>query len=402
MKFGASYALTTLALFSPNAASGAESIPTLPPYDGVYQPKGVDEVGIWQKDDESERKLRDSSIIVRDEALTNYLKEVLCRTVGVDRCGSVRIYVLKEPTFNASMSPNGTMRIFTGLLLRCRNEAELAAVLGHEFGHFETRHTLNGFKKRRKATDLLSWAFVLAATASTYQSRTSYRDLRYAVYGDLHRYNRNQEREADRLGIAYLNSSNLRPQAASAVWVNQMAEVTVSAQLQGYKKPRFNRVAYTASHPPLLERAAYLAALAAPEGNNRDDGRDRYQAAIGPWLAEFLEDQVKLNDFGGSEYIINSLAKDGWTATLWFARGELFRLRGNPRDHVNAVDFYREAITLHPKMADAYRGFGLSLMKIGQRGEAQKALAQYLELKPEATDAGVIQMLLPSEQEAES
>ena len=382
-------------LFFTTAAVSAEPVPTVPPWQGVYQPKGVDETGLWSQDDEGEKKLRDSSVIVRDEALTSYLQQVLCRAVGNDRCGSVRIYVIKEPVFNASMSPNGTMRIFTGLLLRCRNEAELAAVLGHEFGHFEQRHTLNEFKKRRGATDLLSWAYVLAATASTYYSAGSYRDLRYSVYGDLHRYNRDQEREADRLAIAYLNVSELRPQAAASVWVNQMAEITVSEQVRGYSKPRFDRIAYTASHPPHFERAVTLAALASPDGDARDDGNDRYAAAIKPLMGELLADQIKLNDFGGSEYIINSLASDGWTSELWFARGELFRLRGNPRDHENAVDFYREAIALDPAKADAYRGLGFSLMKTNRRTEAVQALTQYLSIKPDAQDKGMIQMLLP-------
>jgi beta-barrel assembly-enhancing protease len=379
-----------------STAVAAEPVLTVPPWQGVYQPKGVDESGLWNKDDESEKKLRDSSVIIRDEALTSYLQQVLCRTVGNDRCGSVRIYVIREPVFNASMSPNGTMRIFTGLLLRCRNEAELAAVLGHEFGHFEQRHSLNEFKKRRGATDLLSWAYVLAATAATYQSAGSYRDLRYSVYGDLHRYGRDQEREADRLSIAYLNVSELRPQSASRVWVNLMAEMTVSEQVRGYSKPRFDQIAYTASHPPELERAVTLAALAAPDGNTRDDGHVRYAEAIKPLIRELLADQIKLNDFGGSEYIINSLASDGWTAELWFARGELFRLRGNPRDHENAVDFYREAIALNPAMADAYRGLGFSLMKTNRRSEAYQALTQYLSTKPDAQDKGMIKMLLPS------
>ena len=385
-----------LFLFAGGNALQAEPLPTVPPYEGVYQPKSVDEIGLWKEDDEDERQLRDSSVIIRDEKLINYLKEVLCRTVGPDRCGNVRIYVIKDSVFNASMSPNGTMRIFTGLLLRCRNEAELAAVLGHEFGHFEMRHSLREFKKQRSASDLLSWAAVLAATASTYQGNSSYHDLRYSVYGDLYRYNREQEREADRLGIAYLNRSSLRPQAASMIWVNQMAEITLSSQVQGYGKPQFNRIAYTASHPPHLERAATLAAMALPEANDRDDGHERYRAALNPWIVEFLEDQVKLNDFGASEYIINSLASDGWTADLWHARGDLFRLRGNPRDHVNAVDFYRNALALDPLKAETYRGLGLSLMKTGQRDHAVSAFSRFLELSPNSKDASMIKMLMPT------
>ena len=72
------------------------------------------------------------------------------------------------------------------------------------------------------------------------------------------------------------------------------------------------------------------------------------------WLPVFLDDQIKLNDFGGSEYLINTLAEDGWTVPLWQARGELFRTRGAPRDLVNAADFYANAIALEPALAEAH------------------------------------------------
>lgn len=375
----------------------ADAPPLPPPYEGVYQPQGVDEVGFWQRDDESERALNNSPIVIRDEKLNTYLKQVLCEAVGPDRCGSTRIYVLREPIFNASMSPNGTMRVFSGLLLRVRSEAELASVLGHEFGHFEKRHSLERFKSARSGSDLLSWASLLASMSPSYQTRSSFQNLEFSVYGNLYRFKRDQEREADLLGLSYLNGSNFRPQAASEVWLNLMGEYEASARVRGLKKPRFNRIAFTASHPPQAERAEYLSDLADTEGAERDDGADRYREALADWIPKFLNDQIGLNDFGGSEYIINSLAEKGWTAELWFARGELYRLRGNQRDLVNAVNFYREAIVLNPEMADAYRGLGLSQLKTGQRTDGQAALAQYLALEPDASDAPMISMLLPKE-----
>ncbi|KAK0329044.1 hypothetical protein LTR94_038345, partial [Friedmanniomyces endolithicus] len=73
----------------------------------------------------------------------------------------------------------------------------------------------------------------------------------------------------------------------------------------------------------------------------------------------FLDDQIKLNDFGASDFLITELADSGWTAQLWLARGELYRARGNPRDLVNAAEFYSNATTADPGLAEAYRGLGL-------------------------------------------
>lgn len=384
--------------FAAHAASPRAAEPAIPPpYQGAYQPRGVDEIGMWRELDEDERALAASNLVIHDEKLTDYVRQSLCRVVGSDRCNSTRIYIMREPTFNATMAPNGTMRVFSGLLLRVKNEAELGAVLGHEFGHFESRHSLEAFKVQRKGSDVLAWAYVLASMAPSYNTARAYENLELSVYGSFFRFGRDQERQADMLGIGYLNKSGLPPQSASKVWQNIMAEIDASVTAKGLKKPNYNAIAFTATHPPHGERAAYLAQLADPNGASRDDGRDRYAAALKPWLPLFLSDQIKLNDFGASDHIIQSLSEAGWTADLWFARGELYRARGNQRDLVNAAEFYAKAIELDGAPPEAHRGLGLALLKTGRTTDGQASLRKYLSLAPNATDARLIKMMLPTE-----
>jgi predicted Zn-dependent protease len=66
---------------------------------------------------------------VRDPALNAYVRSVLCKVTD-DYCRDVRVYIVDVPYFNASMAPNGAMMVWTGTLLRVRNEAQLALVLG--------------------------------------------------------------------------------------------------------------------------------------------------------------------------------------------------------------------------------------------------------------------------------
>jgi len=165
-------------------ASGAAGMATgagdtgrlaLPTYSQAYAPTTVDERGAWMEADEDERRLRESPSVIRDLALNAYVRGVLCRTVGDDRCRSVRIYIERVPAFNASMAPNGTMIVWSGLLLRVRNEAELGAILGHEFGHFELRHSVLGFRNQRSGTDLMAWASILIRNSGDIQSRAGAR-----------------------------------------------------------------------------------------------------------------------------------------------------------------------------------------------------------------------------------
>lgn len=392
-----SIALLFAGASSAASVSAAKPAPLPPPFAGVYQPQGVDEIGIWREDDEDERRLAASPAIIRDEKLTAYVKGVLCRAVGEDRCGATRIYIIREPTFQATMSPNGTMRVFSGLLLRATSEAELAYVLGHEFGHFEGRHTLDHFKAARTGTDLLAWAALLASMSPSYNTHRTYQNLEVSIYGSLFRHGRDQERSADLLGLSYLNKSRYRPQAAAAVWQNLMGEIEASATSRGLKKPNFKAIAFTASHPPHAERAGYLSELASTEAEGRDDGVEAYREALKDWLPKFLEDQIKLNDFGGSEYLIAKLAERGWTANLWFARGELFRTRGHQRDLAHAAEFYSNALVADAELAPAHRGLGLSLLKLGRTSEGQEALRTYLKLSPEAPDARMIRLMVPGE-----
>lgn len=386
--------LSTSALAAPKTK--IDPAPSPPPFSGAYQPQGVDEIGLWREQDESERALANSPIVIRDEALNAYVKGVLCKTVGTDRCSSVRIYILRVPLFNASMAPNGTLRVFSGLLLRARSEAELGAVLGHEFGHFERRHTLQQFKALRSGTDLLSWAAVLTAMSGSRQSYQNFESLQISIFGGLARFGRDQEREADILGLGYLNRGALRPHSASRIWRNLIRESEASAAARGLSKPDFKHNSFFASHPIEGERADYLYALAAPDGEGREDGADHYAAALSSWLPLFLDDQIALNDFGGSEFIINTLAESGWTANLWRARGDLYRARGNPRDLMNAADFYGKSVSLDPASANAYRGLGLSLIKTGRMSEGGVALRRYLELTPGASDAPMITLTISS------
>ncbi|WP_267434020.1 M48 family metallopeptidase [Sphingomonas sp. GM_Shp_1] len=355
-----------------------------PPYQAAYTPTTVDERGLWQQADEAERDLRDSPVVIRDAALNAYMSRVLCRSVGEDRCRGVRIYVVRAPYFNAFMAPNGMMVVWTGTLLRLRDEAELAAVLGHEFGHFEMRHSLASFRQRRTIGDIIAWAGVAAP----------YSLLPVSLIRLHFAYSRGQETEADLMGLRYLKAAGYRPRAASRIWERIMAEEDATAL--GRKRHVTHRYSagFFADHPTELTRATYLRDAAGQDGESGDDARESFQTAMQPLRATFLADQIKLNDFGGSEYLLGELASGQWTPELLVTRGELYRERGNPRDLVSAAQFYQQAIDAGCTDPIAWRGLGLSLLR-GQQVEAGRAaLKTYLERAPQASDRAAMAMLI--------
>lgn len=359
----------------------------LPPYTPAYEPTGVDERGMWMQADEAERQMRDSPFVLRDPALNAYVRGILCRTVGQDRCQSTRLYIQRLPIFNATMYPNGMMTVWSGLLLRVRNEAELGAVLGHEFGHFEQRHSLEGFKRARGLGDLLTWTALL--------SPTLYSSMATSAIGGFYSFSRGQETEADLLGLAYLAQSPYPAASAAPVWERLMAEAdaTAAGRKRKVKAHRYS-AGFFASHPTELTRATYLRDAAAKANDPGYPAAAAYRAALAPFIGDFLTDQIKLNDFGGTDYLLGQLAADGWTPDLLYARAELYRQRGNPRDLVSAAQFYQQAIDGGFTGAEAQRGLGLSLLRSQQLDAGKAALRRYLDAKPGAPDAAMIGALV--------
>ena len=364
----------------------------LPTYVPAYEPTTVDERGLWSQADELEVLYKRSEHLIDDEELNAFVRRILCDTVGPDRCDGVRIYVLNIPAFNASMMPNGAMAIWSGLLLRLRSEANLASVLAHEFAHFELRHGLRGFKNRRSATDLLAWTVVLgnAAAIDTRNSQVS-------LIGSIFRFSRDMEREADVLALQYLAQSPYPSRASSEVWQYLMEEADARAAGRKIRRRDRYRAGFFDTHPTSLDRADYLLEKSIEFGDKGNPAQAAYFEAIRPWLPKILADQVRQNDFGGTEYILASIAGvTGWMPELVLARAELFANRGKPRDLITATTLYLDAIDRGHETPEALRGLGLSLVKSGRRNEGAKYLERYLLQNPDAPDAAIIKMYVPN------
>jgi len=106
----------------------AAPLPALP--DAVARPDAKEtEAGLWMIFDNFENDVKNSPLRVRDPALNSYVRDVICK-IAASTCGSLRVYIVNDPSFNASAAPNGMVIVNTGLLLRSENEAQLAFVLG--------------------------------------------------------------------------------------------------------------------------------------------------------------------------------------------------------------------------------------------------------------------------------
>src|SRR5687768_11724312 len=156
-----------------------------------------EEGGLWSLMDREETKLRRSPFALPDAKLKAYVQDVACRLAGA-HCADVRVHLVRTPLFNASMAPNRMMQVWTGLMLRVDNEAQLAAVLGHEIGHYLARHSLERLRSARthsSTATALSMFGVVGALAQL------------GVAASFSGYSRDHEREADRIGVALMRNA---------------------------------------------------------------------------------------------------------------------------------------------------------------------------------------------------
>ena len=129
-------------------------------------------------------------------------------------------------------------------------------------------------------------------------------------------------------------------------------------------------------------------------GRTYETGRTQYLQAIGHIRPTLLDDQVKLNDPGASQYVIETLAQDGWNGLLRYYEGEVWRLRGRPGDGERAEQSYAVAVAYPDAPPDAWRWHGISLIKQGRQQEGRSALVRYLKMKPDAVDAAFIRQMI--------
>lgn len=120
-------------------------------------------------------------------------------------------HVLNSPVINAFALPGGKVFITRGLLEKMENEAQLAGVLGHEVGHVTAQHI--GQQMTRAKT--LEIGLVVAGTVTENQWVQTLGGQGGQLY--LLKFGRDQESQADELGLRYMTKLNYNPSAMVGV-----------------------------------------------------------------------------------------------------------------------------------------------------------------------------------------
>ncbi|WP_257305401.1 M48 family metallopeptidase [Geothrix campi] len=343
----------------------------------------TDEGGLWALMDREEERLRQSPFLMRDAALTGYVHAITCRLAQA-HCPDIRTYVVRSPYFNANMAPNGMMQVWTGLILRAENEAQLAAVIGHEVGHYLARHSL---ERLRDAKSRSAFASVLGLVPIAGPLAG------LGVLAGGFAYSRTHERAADQIGLELMAAAGYPPLEAAKVWTHLLEELQAEKDWTGDAS---TRSVLFATHPTEKEREAKLEAAARALGKaDLDPQAQALRRAMTSWRRAWLEDELKRRKFGESLALLGRLtAADPQDGEAAYFLGETYRLRASQGDAERALAAYQKAAALPSAPPEVHRALGVLHRKAGRLPEMREAYGRYLAARPEAEDAEMIRSYL--------
>lgn len=255
---------------------------------GLMSPQQEEQVGAQEHP-----QILEEFGVVQDQALQNYVTAIGQKLVPYTERPDVEytFTVLDSPVVNAFALPGGYVYVTRGLLALANSEAELAAVMAHEIGHITGRHSAERYS--RGVVTSLGASVLAAAVDQTGVSQAL--GLGADLY--LKSYSRDQEHEADTLGIRYLSRAGYDPSAMTSFLSSLQSQAALEAKLAG----RDNDIpSYFSTHPATIDRVNKTVAEAEQAGGSGGTvNREKYLRQISGLVYGDTAEQgfIRGNDF---------------------------------------------------------------------------------------------------------
>ncbi len=183
----------------------------------------------------------------QDNALNRYIDRTGKNMAGQTHRTQMpyNFHVVNATYVNAYAFPGGTIACTRGILLSLENEAELAALLGHELGHVNARHTAQQMSKGMLSQAVVGGLSAVAGAAGSGYGGLASQLGQIGTGALLASYSRDNERQADALGMEYIVKSGYSP--------NGMVGLMEMLNSLGKHKPSAIELMF-ATHPMSDER----------------------------------------------------------------------------------------------------------------------------------------------------
>jgi predicted Zn-dependent protease len=341
------------------------------------------------------RQLRQSGVVLEDTEITSYLNALGQRLTSNSDSGGQQFtfFVVNDPAINAFAGPGGYIGVNSGLILAADDESELAGVLAHEISHVTQHHLARAFEAQQ-GLSLPSMAAMLAAILiGTQNSQAGMAAISAVAAGGAQyqiNFTRENEKEADRVGIQTLAQSGYDPYGMPRFF----ERLQQNSRLYGSHPPEF-----LLTHPVTTDRIAEATSRAEKfKGKRTRDSLDfqliRAKLRVMQYNdpKQVLEDLQRYSDTSGNapvykqyEYalLLSAADRTGEAAKI------LERLHRNDPDRIayrlalanvyehggnftRALKIYTDSLDLYPDNLTFLLPYATDLIAVNQASRAYK------------------------------
>jgi len=322
--------------------------------------------------------------MIQDTALNDYVKQtgkkIAARTHRTHMPYSFR--VVNANYVNAYAFPGGSIACTRGIMLSLENEAELAALLGHELGHVNARHTAQQMSKGILTQAVVGGLSALAGSRGAVYGQLASELGMISVGALLASYSRDNEREADALGMEYM----FRARYSSKGMIGLMD------MLKGLSKYKPSTIELMfATHPMSEERyqtavetsrSKYKSAEVFPLYRERYMDHTAKVRALKPAIEEMQEGEKEMmqKKFGDAEAHFKKalkLAPNDYTGLVMMSTCKLFQ-----KKYTEGITYAEKAQQVYPQQAHAYHLSGFAKIKTKNSEGAYQEFSAYEKLLP--------------------
>lgn len=343
---------------------------------------------------ETDALLAESADLVDDAGVNAYIDRIVADLLPEGSIGPshIRVRVVADMSENAVSLANGSIYLTSAMMAAVSNEAELALCIGHELAHFIENYVLlrsqeANNRQTRKDASLSIVALTGAAGPAGLLVGFGAAAL-YAGIEDMRAVDRAHqfEFEADAFALKRMAKAGYDTTAA----------LELMTRLQ-QRSANSGATADTTTHPTFRQRTAALRnAGAMVKGTAGERRLSDYLVATAPIALFHARFAIKASQWDDARAAIDRYDKVAKpNSQRHFLLGELARLEKlEPNPLEAALSHYSRALEVDKDHPPSLREFGLASRDLGRTAAAKDALSRYLQVAPEANDAGIIRVQL--------
>lgn len=300
------------------------------------------------------QRLLDRGLVETNPILNRYLNDLGARLLsGVEnRVRDYTFFIVKDHGVNAFAVPGGFIGVNIGLIMRAQNQDQLASVLAHEVAHVRLMHSLDLMQKSSRVGNVSMLTILAGLMLGSYNSELASAVIFGSAAGSqqaMINFTRENEYEADRLGIKLLQNGNFDAQG--------MVDFFKVMQRQAGSS-EFQNIEYLRTHPVHANRIS--------EVQNRVKLADRgllepdYFSMFKNYLEYFSSDQleasgsayrkalakIKVGRFKSADRALRQLYQQD-SENIWYGYAFAENLE-NLEQRDQAEQVYRELLEIFP------------------------------------------------------